>query len=81
LTDALDAHVREALALSKRCQRLLAGRSPDVQGAALVDLLALFLAGHAPEIREEILTQHLKSVIRLMKVNAKLRENLKGKMP
>lgn len=52
------------LALSKRLQRLLAGKPPEFQGAVLADLLSLFIAGHHPALREEILQIH----------NAKVRE-------
>jgi hypothetical protein len=41
---------------------ILAGHSPDVQGAALIELLAMFLAGYAPPLRDEILALHVETV-------------------
>lgn len=37
----------EAEALSLKVRKLLAGRDEDVQGAVLVDLVSMFIAGHA----------------------------------
>ena len=53
-----DEQVIEALKVSEGCARLLAGRSPEVQGAALLELLSLFIAGHAPELRDDIMALH-----------------------
>lgn len=41
---------------------LMAGHDPEVQGATLVELLALFLAGHHPDLREGILMIHIDAV-------------------
>src|SRR5262245_46031556 len=57
----------------------LAGKPPEVQGAALADLVATFLAGHMvagdPEatakLREELLTTHIEIVRQLIPVNEK----------
>lgn len=43
----------EALALANAMRPLLAGRGPEVQGAALADLVSIFFAGHHPALREE----------------------------
>jgi hypothetical protein len=56
---------------------LFAGKSPQVQGRALADLLALWLAGHVvrgdPEgtkyVREALLDAHLEKVWRLVPIN------------
>jgi hypothetical protein len=45
-----------------RIRPLLAGKPPELQGAVLADLLAMFLAGHHPGLREEILQLHIKAV-------------------
>jgi hypothetical protein len=47
---------------------LLAGRGPNIQGAVLVDLLATFLAGHRPDLRDEMLAIHIKYVRELIPV-------------
>jgi hypothetical protein len=48
---------------------LLAGKDPAIQGAVLADLLAIFLAGHHPELREDILELHIDAVRELIPVN------------
>ena len=53
----------------ERIKPELAGRSPQIQGAVLCDLLAIFLAGHPsepPELREEIFDLHLATVRKLV---------------
>ena len=59
---------------------MLAGHPPDVQGAALADLLAIWLAGHYVEddkdatrkLRAELLAKHCVVVRELVTVNAKM---------
>lgn len=48
---------------------LLAGNPPEVQGGVLGDLVAMFIAGHHPGLREEILTMHIALVRTLVPVN------------
>ena len=65
--------------LVKAIVPLLRGKSVQVQGAALADLLAIWLAGHVdhddPEgqnsdrVREEMLELHLKAVRALIPIN------------
>jgi hypothetical protein len=58
----------------------LAGLPPEVQGAILADLLALWLAGHHIEgdkdatraMRAELLAEHCTYVRQLTSVNAKI---------
>jgi hypothetical protein len=45
--------IEEADALVARVRPLLAGQSPDVVGAALGELCAIFLASHAPGPRAQ----------------------------
>ena len=45
---------------------VLAGQPPELQGAVLADLLSLFIAGHAPQLREEILALHIETVRQLV---------------
>jgi hypothetical protein len=76
---ATKAQAAEVAALFQRICPLLAGHSPEVQGAALADLLALFLAGYqgpgAAEVREELLALHVETVRGLIPANeAMLRE-------
>lgn len=53
MADKFDAVSREALALSQTVRPLLAGRDPGVSGAALADLVSLYVAGHHPSLREQ----------------------------
>ena len=58
--------------ISLKLQPMLKGHPPELQGAVLADLLAIFLAGHAPQIREEILRVHLAQMRPLIAVNEKI---------
>jgi hypothetical protein len=53
-------------AISQVVRPLLHGHPPEVQGAVLADLLSLFIAGHHPALREEILQEHIKIVRELV---------------
>jgi hypothetical protein len=71
---------REIGAIVLRIRPLLADHPPDIQGAALADLLAIWLAGHHVEgdeaatgdLRAELLASHCALVRHLTTVNAKL---------
>ncbi|MGO8241292.1 hypothetical protein ACC806_34710 [Rhizobium ruizarguesonis] len=43
----------------------LAGEPPEIQGAVIADLLAIWLAGHAPQLREEAIEFHMEMVRQL----------------
>lgn len=66
------------IAIAKRIKPLLAGEPAEVQGAALADLLAIWLAGHQVEgnaeatrtLRAELLAHHCSIVRQLVPVNA-----------
>jgi hypothetical protein len=80
MTDASE-QANEALELARVISVLLAGRDQDVQGAALADLLAMWLAGHVirgnpkktADLREVMLDEHLKAVRSLIEPNYKSR--------
>jgi hypothetical protein len=69
----------EAEALVKAVSPHFAGKSAPVQGAALADLLALWLAGHVDRddpagknstlVREKMLELHLRAVRALIPIN------------
>ena len=58
----------------------LAGHPPELQGAALADLLATWLAGHVIagdrdttlHLRAELLANHIAAVTALVPINAKI---------
>ena len=65
-----------AVALVEAVRPLFAGKPAQVQGAALADLLAIWLAGHVtpdPEttrqVQEEVLEMHLRAVRQLIPIN------------
>ena len=69
--DALSAKLFDAV------KPLLAGKDAQVQGAALADLIAIWLAGHASEgpeatraVREELLALHILTVRQLIYINS-----------
>jgi hypothetical protein len=72
-----DEQACEAMELVRAVCPLFEGRSPQVQGAALADLLATWLAGHVklgdPQatkvVRETMLALHIKAVRGLIDVN------------
>ena len=62
----------EALEIVDRIQPLLAGCGPEVQGAILCQLVAMWVAGwhvNGPEFVEDMLTLHVKTVRDLLPVN------------
>jgi hypothetical protein len=77
LRDDAKRDADEAMALVKKIRPLLAGKDPNVQGAVLADLLAMWLAGHVqlgdPEatkrIRQEMLELHIVGVKTLIDIN------------
>jgi hypothetical protein len=66
--------------LVKQIMPMLADQGPEVQGAVLVDLVAMHLAGHfipgdrmtTRQLREELLKQHIDCVRKLISVNARM---------
>jgi hypothetical protein len=60
--------ISEQEAIVAGIKPLLAGHEPAIQGAALAELLALWLAGHHPAIRGEILALHVSAVGQLLPV-------------
>jgi hypothetical protein len=64
-----DNLVTRSQALAKRISELLAGQGPDVQGAALADLVAMFFAGHHPDIRDEVMRTWISFMQKLIEPN------------
>lgn len=57
-----DEDVLRAEALAESIKPMLAGHGVEDQGAALMQLLALFIAGHPAQMREAVLAMHLNAV-------------------
>jgi len=58
--------------LVERIRLLLRGQGPDLQGAALADLVAMFFAGHHPAMREEMIGHWLTHMRDLIPINEAL---------
>lgn len=63
-----DAQLHRAADLVAHVRPLFIGHGPEVQGAALVELVALLIAGHHPDSRESVLALHLETVRRMVPV-------------
>jgi hypothetical protein len=67
-----------AMELLDQIRPMLHGRDPGVQGAVLADLTAIWLAGWAPAIREDVLRMHMEQIRVLIEVNEKIIFGEKG---
>ena len=63
---------REIETVAAAIRPLLAGHDPTIQGAALADLLALFIAGHHPKLRDGVLETTVELVRKLIPVNVEM---------
>ena len=57
---------------------ILAGRNPQAQGAILLELVATFIVGNAPPVREEQLAIFVDSVRNLIPIMEKIIFGEKG---
>jgi len=72
-----DADANAILAIADKIKPLLAGNSPEVQGAVLAELTAIWLAGHRvpgdpraqQSLRAELLAMHIEAVTDLVDPN------------
>jgi len=74
-------HPRDVDRIVETIRPLLAGKPPELQGAVLADLLAMFIAGHHPGLREEILTLHIAAVRELVPPNEAIIMDRRGGKP
>jgi hypothetical protein len=65
--------------LVDRIRLLLRGQGPDLQGAALADLVAMFFAGHHPAMREEMIGHWTDAMRGLIPINEALQFEHVGK--
>jgi hypothetical protein len=71
---------QEVDTLVYRIKPFLSGQGPELQGAALADLVAMFFAGHHPGLRREMIEHWIKTMCDLIPVNeAMLFEQYGGK--
>jgi hypothetical protein len=71
-----DARTREITRAVDRIRPILGHRPPEIQGAILADLLAMWLAGHVAEdadttrtLRADLLAMHCTAVRQLTELN------------
>jgi hypothetical protein len=62
-------------AIVEEVSKIFAGKRPDIIGAALADLQAIWVAGHHPALRADILAMHEKAVRELIPVNDEILRN------
>jgi hypothetical protein len=73
----MTSDLKRTLQLSASIHPLLSGHPPQVQGAALANLMATWLAGHyadsdgeTDQLRETLLAEHIEAVRRMIPVEA-----------
>lgn len=71
MTDA-DEQAREVARVVERIRPLLAGRPPEVQGGVVADLLSIFIAGHHPALRHEVMQQTVDCARELINANEQI---------
>jgi hypothetical protein len=71
---SLSRHASAAEALAADIGPLFSGEHPAVVSAALADLTAMLIAGHAAELREQILTMHIELIRKLIPLNVRALE-------
>ena len=79
MTKTEDRMYEQSRKIVSACSGILHGHDVTVQGAALADLLAMFIAGHqagaeTDTLREDILRLHIDHVRALIPINAELLE-------
>lgn len=74
----LEQQARDVSTLVRVIRPFLAGKDPNIAGAALADLTAIWIAGHreatkeeTDRLRDELLTMHLEAIEALIPVNAR----------
>jgi hypothetical protein len=66
----------------ERIGAIITGRPPPMQGAILADLVGMYFAGYAPEMREDAITQWTEVMHKLIDLHAKkLLAEYGGKWP
>jgi hypothetical protein len=58
----MSAKTEQVLRISMAIRPLLGGYPPEIQGAVLADLLSVFIAGHHPARRADVLAMHVDFV-------------------
>ena len=67
--------ILEARAVQEKIRPLLAGKGPEIQGAVLSDLVAIFIASHYQHgdgMMKKMLSMHIDLVRKLVPENVKI---------
>jgi 2,3-bisphosphoglycerate-independent phosphoglycerate mutase len=67
-----DQQARLVDQMTARMKEMLSGFPPELQGAMLADLIAIWLVGHAPQIRQYLYREHAKMIWPLVNANEKI---------
>ena len=62
---------RAIIAISRQIKPHLVGAGASIQGGVLADLVSLWLAGHHPDLREEMFAEFIRVTRRLVPVSEK----------
>lgn len=76
MTKETEIGAAKALEIVERIKPLMAGHSPQIQGAVLAELLSMWLAGHPKEMHDTLLEMHLEHMKPLLALNIRI---LRGK--
>jgi hypothetical protein len=68
----LARQARLAEELVRAVSPLFNGKDPEVQGAALLDLCAIWLAGHHPDLRGEIQAEFFAALPGMIEANERI---------
>lgn len=72
MIDVDETDIMEVGKIVEAIRPLLAGKGAHIQGAVIADLVAIYLAAHAPFIREQTLALLLKTIDGLIGINEKI---------
>ncbi len=65
-------HSRAVLELVEQIKPLFASKSPELQGAVIIELTSLWLAGHPKDVREDLLEINNVAIRGLTQINARM---------
>jgi hypothetical protein len=74
ITEKMSANQQARLVdqMTARMKEMLSGFPPEIQGAMLADLTAIWLVGHPPQIRHHLYCEHAIMIWPLVEANEKI---------
>ncbi|MDX0230341.1 hypothetical protein GOC14_07235 [Sinorhizobium meliloti] len=67
-----DERIDQVRKITTACKAHLRGHPPEIQGAVLADLISMFVAGHAPVLRNDVMDRLLETICGLVPINEAL---------